>query len=395
MWKFSRGHVLERVQVPGRRAARLGAGDVEADHARVPVPHRQLGDLQRPGRGAHRGEQRVHGDARGPALPRRKPSRTASTTCVQAQPAGQVQLGGEPDLRVDDAVGGEVLGALGRDPDQGLAGLHHRRPCAGTPPGSTSGGRGARPGAATCSSSASVVRSAAGRNRSHAASSTTVAGPQPAVQVVVQQHLRDALDLLERRSHAAHFSQTIRSISARGLRWLPRRSHRPGQRGGRARPNRAASSAQQLQQRLAPLDPLARLGQADARRPPALTGSSLRARPAPSRQAATPTARASRPLQPAIAGRRQRPPCACGPRAAARPGRRPGRRPSPARSPAPARRPAPPPGRRRSPPARASPGPAPASPRPGPAALAAQHLDRLRDLDARSPRPARAGCPSP
>jgi len=39
-------HVLERVEVAGRRAAGLGAGDVEPDHADIAVPHRKLGDLQ-------------------------------------------------------------------------------------------------------------------------------------------------------------------------------------------------------------------------------------------------------------------------------------------------------------------------------------------------------------
>ena len=77
----------------------------------------------------------------------------------------------------------------------------------------------------------------------------------------------------------------------------------------------------------------------------AWTGSSLRARPAPSRQAATPTAQASsRGHRP---GRRCRPP----PRGAGAPeGRRPGRRPGPgpsrARRPSPRRRRAQPPDRR-------------------------------------------------
>jgi hypothetical protein len=39
-------------------------------------------------------------------------------------PAVGVQLGGEPDLGVDHAVGREVLGALGSDPGQRLGGLH-------------------------------------------------------------------------------------------------------------------------------------------------------------------------------------------------------------------------------------------------------------------------------
>ena len=55
-------HVFERVQVPGRRVAGFGAGDVESDHALVAEPDRQLGDL--PGqRGVpHRGDQAAHHD---------------------------------------------------------------------------------------------------------------------------------------------------------------------------------------------------------------------------------------------------------------------------------------------------------------------------------------------
>ena len=125
MWKFSRGHVLERVQVPGRRAARLGPGDVESDHALIPVPHRKLRDLQRARRGAHRGEQRVDGDA---------PAHAADPESVehrrdhllQGESPGHVQLGREPHLRVDHAVVGEILGALGRHPGQRLRRLHDR-----------------------------------------------------------------------------------------------------------------------------------------------------------------------------------------------------------------------------------------------------------------------------
>ena len=97
---------------------------------------------------------------------------------------------------------------------------------------------------------------------------------------------------------------------------------------------------------------------------PALTGSSFRARPAPSRHAAVPTASASRSPQPARAvGRhdldvprdRQRP----------RQDRRPARRSSRGTSPAPGRRPAPAPGRPRSRPAPASPGQRQRDRRPG------------------------------
>src|SRR5690606_5764115 len=62
--------VLERVQMPGRRIARLGAGDVEADHADVPEANGELGDLGGASGVAHGGEQRADPD-RGSGLPRR------------------------------------------------------------------------------------------------------------------------------------------------------------------------------------------------------------------------------------------------------------------------------------------------------------------------------------
>ena len=46
---------------------------------------------------------------------------------VERQSALRAQLGGHPDLGIDDAVGGEVLGALGRDPDDRVTLLHHAR----------------------------------------------------------------------------------------------------------------------------------------------------------------------------------------------------------------------------------------------------------------------------
>src|SRR5580692_5775724 len=117
--------VLERVQVPARRPARLGARDVEADHALIAVADGQLGDLQRPGRRAHRGEQGVHRDpAPFATLPEALENRLDHL--VQAQPAFGVQLRHEPDLGVDHAVGGQVRGAFGRDPAQRVRGLHDR-----------------------------------------------------------------------------------------------------------------------------------------------------------------------------------------------------------------------------------------------------------------------------
>ena len=55
-------HVLEGVQVPGGRVARLRAGDVEADNSLVAEPDRQFGDLARPRGVPHRGDQAAHRD---------------------------------------------------------------------------------------------------------------------------------------------------------------------------------------------------------------------------------------------------------------------------------------------------------------------------------------------
>src|ERR1700722_8086751 len=92
------GHELEGVQVAAGRAAGLGAGDVEPDRPGVPVPDGELGDLQRPGRSAHRGQQGVDGDApAGAAAP--EALQDGLHDLVEAQAAGEGQLGGEPDPR--------------------------------------------------------------------------------------------------------------------------------------------------------------------------------------------------------------------------------------------------------------------------------------------------------
>ena len=65
-------HVLERVEVAGRRVAGLGAGDVEAAHAVVAPAHRELGDLHRARRGAHRGDSSADHDV-APVAPLLKP----------------------------------------------------------------------------------------------------------------------------------------------------------------------------------------------------------------------------------------------------------------------------------------------------------------------------------
>ena len=129
MWKFSRRIVVERLEVAGRAVARLRPGDVEPDDARVAPADGALGDLDRAGGLAHRGHERPSSTIGWPAaaarsVPSRKPSRFASIDLVERQPALGRQLRRVADLGVDDAVGGEVLGALGGDPDDRVALLH-------------------------------------------------------------------------------------------------------------------------------------------------------------------------------------------------------------------------------------------------------------------------------
>src|ERR1700735_4279942 len=58
---------ISRAGGAARRAPGLAPGDIESDSALVAVADRRLGDLQRAGRGPHRGEQGVDGDAPPPA----------------------------------------------------------------------------------------------------------------------------------------------------------------------------------------------------------------------------------------------------------------------------------------------------------------------------------------
>jgi len=73
---------------------------------------------------AHRGQQRAHPQpGAGAAEP--EAIQHGLHHVVEIEPAVQVQLGGEPDLRVHDAVRGEVLGALAGDADDRVPPLHH------------------------------------------------------------------------------------------------------------------------------------------------------------------------------------------------------------------------------------------------------------------------------
>jgi hypothetical protein len=120
---------LEGGQVVGGREAVLGSGDVEADHARVPVGDHQIRDLPRPVEHPHAAQQGADTD-RGPrgrrlGHPGRQPLLDGLHDLVQGQAFVDHQLGGVADLRVDDAVGGEVEDVLLGGAQQALAGLHH------------------------------------------------------------------------------------------------------------------------------------------------------------------------------------------------------------------------------------------------------------------------------
>ncbi len=112
----------------------------------------------------------------------------------EGEVAVEVLLGGVPDLGVDDAVGREVLGGLGGDPEEGLAGLHD-------PDGvrerlqvplQRAGVRGLpEPGA-------ELGRVALGERRVplFGGEFGDRAGAQATVEVVVEEHLRGAADLV-------------------------------------------------------------------------------------------------------------------------------------------------------------------------------------------------------
>ena len=118
-------NVLERIEIARRGVALLRAGDVEPDDACVAPANGALGDLDRAGRLAHRGDQHLHDD------------RVACSGCplhadpesleiglrdlVERQPALGRELRSVADLGVHDAISCKILGALGGDPDDRVA----------------------------------------------------------------------------------------------------------------------------------------------------------------------------------------------------------------------------------------------------------------------------------
>ena len=129
--------------------------------------------------------------------PSAKPASTASTTASKRQPAVDVQLGCEPDLGVHDVVVGQVLDALEGHPVQRLGGLHdadgvrerlqvaHQR-------SAVRGGAEERRQLVDVGGGQLVVAVLVGQLEHRR-------GPQPAVEVVVQQRLGRVPDALQRQ----------------------------------------------------------------------------------------------------------------------------------------------------------------------------------------------------
>lgn len=187
--------------MPGGREPCLGAGDVEADDAEIAVAVGEFGDLQGAGGVPHGGEQGADPDAVAvvPGTPLTLPEALVDglDDLFEGQPLLQVLLGRVPHLDVDDTVLGEVLRALGGDPDQGVAGLHDadgvgeglQVPLQGPGVGGLP-----EPGAEQVGVGLGEVRVAG-----LAGEFDDRAGAQPAVEVVVQQDLGGPADVVRRR----------------------------------------------------------------------------------------------------------------------------------------------------------------------------------------------------
>jgi len=150
----------------------------------VSVADRKLSDLQRPGGVPHRRQQADDPDRPpGAALPVALLYRLHDLG--QRELSLEVQFGGEAHLRVHDAVGCQVLGALASHPDQRLAGLHDAY---GVPEGLQV--RGQRPGVGALAEPP-AERLGVGRRQVVAGVGRQLddaGGAQTTVEVVVQQH---------------------------------------------------------------------------------------------------------------------------------------------------------------------------------------------------------------
>ena len=121
---------LEGIEVAARREARLRSGDVEAHDALVAVAHGELGDLDRAGELAHGRDDGADDDGpTGLACQARAALEAIQPGLhdrLERQAPLRRQLRRVAHLGVDDAVGGQVLGALGGHPRDGLGRLHDR-----------------------------------------------------------------------------------------------------------------------------------------------------------------------------------------------------------------------------------------------------------------------------
>ena len=106
-----------------RRVPGLGAGQVEPDHALRVRPDGEPRDLLGAGAGAHRVDQRADHDPVARAL--LEAGGDGRDDLVGGEAAREVLLGGVADLGVDDAVVGQVLGALAGHARERLGRLHH------------------------------------------------------------------------------------------------------------------------------------------------------------------------------------------------------------------------------------------------------------------------------
>ena len=150
-----------------------------------------------------------------PSAPRRKPASIASVTSSSVRPPSVSSSGAIPHLGVHDAIGRQVLGALGRDPLDRIARLHDRDRVpesleielerlpvgAAREPCRQLVGIGRR----------QVAIADLGRELDHAAR------PKPAVEMVVEQHLGCAARELEAQvSGVIHEFENTRSFRSRG-----------------------------------------------------------------------------------------------------------------------------------------------------------------------------------
>jgi hypothetical protein len=149
---------------------------------------------------------------------------------IQLQAGLHVQLGGEPHLRVHDAVGREVLCALGRHADQRVRRLHHPDRVAERLQVTHQ-----RPRMRRCEEPPAEL----GRIHRRQVAITHGIGelddrrrPQSAVEMVVQEHLRGIADGVdgERRRHPATLEHAP-YLGASGRESLLRTGHDTSDRG--------------------------------------------------------------------------------------------------------------------------------------------------------------------